>query len=50
MSLFHFKWSTVGNDKVEIQQTMGHFQFMAGVTNLTENEDIWSQTIRDDVS
>jgi len=49
MSLFHFKWSKVGNDKPEIQETMGHFQLIAGVTNLTENEDIWSHSLRENV-
>jgi hypothetical protein len=44
-----FDWLRVGNDSLEVQQTMGFFRLDAGGVNLTENEDTWSQTIRENV-
>lgn len=45
----NFDWLTSGNDSPEIRQTMGMFKLRVGDISLTQNEDAFSQTIRDTV-
>jgi Zn-dependent peptidase ImmA (M78 family) len=51
MTLFkiHFDWFRAGGGAPEIQQTTGFFRLVAGGVNVTENEDTWSRTIRENV-
>jgi hypothetical protein len=43
------QWLTAGNDQPEYLKTMTMLELCIGDTKLTQNEDIWSQTIRNDV-
>lgn len=45
----NLNWLDSGNDEPEYRSTMAMFELCAGGTKLTQHEDIWSQTIRDDV-
>lgn len=45
----HFDWFLAGDGAPEIQQTTGFFRLDAGGVNVTENEDLWSRTIRESV-
>jgi len=42
-------WLASGNDEPEYRSTMAMFEMCVGGTELTQHEDIWSQTIRDGV-
>lgn len=44
-----FDWLASGNDVPEIRQTMAQLTLRAGGVLLTQNEDIWSRTVRDSV-
>lgn len=44
-----YDWLASGNDVPEIRQTMAQLTLRAGGLVLTQNEDIWSRTVRDSV-
>lgn len=47
MNIFHLRhrWETAGNDEPDLRQTMCRLELQIGDVLLTENEDIFSQTI-----
>jgi Zn-dependent peptidase ImmA (M78 family) len=44
-----YQWTGAGNDAPELKQTMCRFELQVGSELLTQNEDIFSQTISDSV-
>jgi hypothetical protein len=46
---FSYEWLTSGGDPAPLRETVAQFKLQVGDVSLTQNEDVWSRTVRDSV-